>query len=393
MIQLQDKTKCCGCTACQTICPQNAISMQEDSLGFKYPKINLNLCIDCGLCEKVCVFTEAKIESPIHENFPIVYGAQHIDLKEVATSQSGAAFIGISNYVLKIGGIIYGVGFGTHFKTQHKRATTQSQRDEFKGSKYVQSDLNDIFQQVKKDLKESKTVLFSGTPCQVSGLLSYLGPKKYTHLICVDIVCHGVPSPKIWSDYIHYIENKYQANILKVNFRDKKYGGWRHAKESYLLSNNQTISLSHYTDMFHEKIMLRPSCSICRYTTIYRESDFTIADFWGIQKVNKTLYQENKGCSLIFINNPKAKTLFDKVQSSFKIIPTASFNDYAQPNLKKPTVPSKKAKNFEQNYLQKGIKHYIARNKRLKIKAFILRGFTLLFNPKLLIKRLIKGKH
>ena len=232
MIRITDKAKCCGCTACASICPHDAITMQPDALGFLYPVVDESKCTDCGLCEKVCAF---------HENYdksqnlpePLAYAARHKDMREVETSRSGAAFIALSDWVLRLGGVVYGAGYADHFRVVHKRATSKEERDEFKGSKYVQSDLNTVFRQVKKDLKDGLTVLFSGTPCQTSGLASYVGKRLRENLYLVDIVCHGVPGPYLWRDYLAYLEKKQGSRICWVNFRDKQEYGWAAHRETF----------------------------------------------------------------------------------------------------------------------------------------------------------------
>ena len=236
MIRITDKAKCCGCTACASICPHDAISMQPDALGFLYPVVDESKCTDCGLCEKVCAF---------HENYdksqnlpePLAYAARHKDMREVETSRSGAAFIALSDWVLRLGGVVYGAGYADHFRVVHKRATSREERDEFKGSKYVQSDLNTVFRQVKKDLKDGLTVLFSGTPCQTSGLASYVGKRLRENLYLVDIVCHGVPGPYLWRDYLAYLEKKQGSRICWVNFRDKQEYGWAAHRETFKFVN------------------------------------------------------------------------------------------------------------------------------------------------------------
>ena len=174
MIQIKDPADCCGCTACASICAHNAITMQPDVMGFLYPVIDESKCTNCGLCEKVCSFND-HYDISLNLLQPDAYAARHKDMNEIETSRSGAAFIAISDWILKHGGVVYGAGYTTHFRVIHKRATTKEERNEFKGSKYVQSDLTDVFCQVKKDLKDGMIVLFSGTPCQTSGLSSYVG--------------------------------------------------------------------------------------------------------------------------------------------------------------------------------------------------------------------------
>lgn len=205
MIQVTDKSKCCGCTACASICPHKAITMIPDGMGFLYPVVDDEKCTDCGLCEKVCAFHPDYDKDNILE-VPDVYAVRHRDMVEVETSRSGAVFIALSDWILEQGGIIYGAGYENHFRVVHKRATNKNERNEFKGSKYVQSDLRDTFTQIKEDLNQGYKVMFSGTPCQTSGLLSYLKLLRQdtTELYVVDLVCHGVPAPYVWRDYLKY---------------------------------------------------------------------------------------------------------------------------------------------------------------------------------------------
>lgn len=236
MIQINNKADCCGCTACASICPHDAITMRPDVLGFLYPVVEKSKCIDCGLCEKVCAFND-HYDTSSNLPQPIAYGARHKDMDEVETSRSGAAFVAISDYILEQGGVVYGAGYTDHFRVVHKRAVKKSERNEFKGSKYVQSDLTGVFRQVKKDLKDGLIVLFSGTPCQTSGLASYVGRKLREKLFLVDIVCHGVPGPFVWQDYISYLEKKHGDRICYVNFRDKQEFGWKAHKETFKFVN------------------------------------------------------------------------------------------------------------------------------------------------------------
>ena len=238
MIKVTNPADCCGCTACASICTHDAISMQPDALGFLYPVVDESKCTDCGLCEKVCAFND-HYDTGLNLPQPEAYAARHKDMHEVETSRSGAAFIAISDYVLENGGVVYGAGYTDHFRVVHKRATTKEERDEFKGSKYVQSDLTGVFRQVKQDLKDGLTVLFSGTPCQTSGLNSYVGKKLRENLVLVDIVCHGVPGPYLWRDYLAYLEKKQGAAICWVNFRDKQEFGWKAHKETFKFVNKK----------------------------------------------------------------------------------------------------------------------------------------------------------
>lgn len=232
MIRITNPADCCGCTACASICNHDAITMEPDALGFLYPKVDESKCTECGLCEKVCAFN-SNYDTTSNFQEPLAFGARHKDLAEVMKSRSGAVFAAISDFVLETGGVVYGAGYTDHFRVVHKRAVTKEERDEFRGSKYVQSDLNGVFRQIKKDLQDGLTVLFSGTPCQTSGLNSFIGKKLRKNLILVDLVCHGVPGPYLWRDYISYLENKEGSPIAWVNFRDKQQFGWRDHRETF----------------------------------------------------------------------------------------------------------------------------------------------------------------
>lgn len=358
MIQIKDKADCCGCTACASICPKDAITMEPDILGFKYPKVDLGKCIDCGLCEKVCAFND-NYDKSLNLKEPEIYAARHKDIHEIETSRSGAAFIAISDYILENGGIVYGVGYKDHFRVAHKRATTKEERNEFKGSKYVQSDLDGIFRQVKEDLKQGNTVLFSGTPCQTAGLNSYIGNKLRENLVLVDIVCHGVPSPYIWQDYLTYLENKYKSKIIKVNFRDKSRIGWSGHIESFVFANKNKVELDVFKYLFGKNIMLRSSCGSCVFTNFNRPSDITIGDYWGWEKISKDFNDDNKGCSLLFINTIKGQILLNKISSNLFLLKSDKEKS-VQPNLEKPSVLDKRNTDFIIDFQRRGFK-YVAK--------------------------------
>lgn len=368
MIKITDKSKCCGCTACSSICPHNAIYMQPDTLGFLYPVVDESKCTDCGLCEKVCSFND-HYDTSLNFQQPYAYGARHKDMHEVETSRSGAAFIAISDYVLEQGGVVYGVGYTDHFRVVHKRAVTKEERDEFKGSKYVQSDLTGIFRQVKQDLKSNLLVLFSGTPCQTSGLASYLGEKLRDKIILVDIVCHGVPGPYVWRDYLAYLEKKHGDEIYYVNFRDKSRFGWKAHQETYKFMSGEWI----FTNVFYKHITFRQSCGVCPYTNTRRPSDITIADFWGWEKTDPDINADDKGVSLILINTEKGKMVFDQVKDKMNVVP-ARLEDCLQTHLKKPLELHPEREAFEKDYERMGfewtIKHYGIIGWRKQIMAF-----------------------
>lgn len=353
MIQITDPSDCCGCTACMSVCGHDAITMEPDALGFLYPKVNMDKCVDCKLCEKVCAFND-HYDTSLNLSKPDVYGARHKDPKQVASSRSGAAFIAISDWILRQGGVVYGVGYADHFRVVHKRATTKEERDEFKGSKYVQSDLDHIFRQVKQDLREGRIVLFSGTPCQTSGLNSYVGKRLRENLYLVDIVCHGVPSPYMWRDYLKFLEEKVGSKITWVNFRDKQKYGWRAHHETFIFGGAK--NKMSFTYLFYSHIMFRKSCGKCHFTNTRRPSDITLADFWGWEKTNPDANKDDKGLSLIFCNTEKGRKLFEAVKKDLDYFP-ADLENVIQPNMQHPSEIHPKRDQFEREYAKHGFKY------------------------------------
>ncbi len=387
MIQIKDKADCCGCTACASICPKDAITMEPDTLGFKYPKVDLSKCINCGLCEKVCAFND-NYDKSLNLKEPEIYAARHKDMHEIETSRSGAAFIAISDYILENGGIVYGVGYKDHFRVAHKRATTKEERNEFKGSKYVQSDLDGIFRQVKEDLKQGNTVLFSGTPCQTAGLNSYIGKKLRENLVLVDIVCHGVPSPYIWRDYLSYIEKKYKNEVVKVNFRDKSRIGWSEHIESFVFENGKKIELYIYTSLFHRNIMIRNACGKCHFTNYIRPSDFTIGDYWGWQNLSSEFNSDNKGCSLLFVNTLKGRNIFTNISTNLNYIPSNK-KSCVQPNLISSTILNNNSDKFVKSYIRGGINEVIMKYSSISLNYKINKLINRFMNKMTFIKHLL----
>ena len=379
MIKISDPANCCGCTACASICNHDAITMEPDALGFLYPKVDESKCTNCGLCEKVCAFND-NYDKSLNLPKPDAYAARHKEMEEIMKSRSGAAFVAISDYILEQGGVVYGAGYKDHFRVAHKRATTKVERDEFRGSKYVQSDLTGVFRQVKQDLKNGLTVLFSGTPCQTSGLNSYVGKKLRETLVLIDIVCHGVPAPYIWRDYLAYLENKQGDTITMVNFRDKERFGWKAHKETFTFRGGY---LMNFTYLFYQHIIFRCSCGNCHFCNTTRPSDITIADFWGWEKTDPNFNQDDKGCSLVFVNTSKGREIFEAVKDKLNTIP-AELDNCLQPNLQHPSAIHPKRMQFEKDYSKRGFNYvmnkygdvgwrYKARIFKQKVKSIIIR--------------------
>ncbi|MCR8916918.1 Coenzyme F420 hydrogenase/dehydrogenase, beta subunit C-terminal domain [Bacteroides sp. ET225] len=389
MIQIDNKYQCSGCTACASICTHNAITMQPDTMGFLYPIADIEKCVNCDLCNAVCAFNN-HYDTSLNLSHISAYAARHKDMHEIETSRSGAVFIAISDWILKQGGVIYGAGYTDHFKVVHKRATTKSERNEFKGSKYVQSDLNNTFKQIKQDLKAGKIVLFSGTPCQTAGLNAFVGKQLRLNLYLVDIVCHGVPSPYIWRDYLIYLERKYKNKIIKVNFRNKQLFGWNDHKETFVFSDGKMQCEKSFTYLFYKHIMFRKSCSNCPFTNFNRPSDVTIADFWGWDKIDFSLNRDDKGISLILINTGKGKDLFEKSQNDMNFI-EVELKNCLQPNLEHPSELHPLRDQFENDYKKYGFQYILKKygDKGWRYKIEILRQ-KINTAKKLITQKLIK---
>lgn len=311
------KEECCGCNACFVSCSKSAINMVADNEGFNYPFIDADSCISCNNCVLSCSFRtdqndNQKIE--IGKKEPAVYAVKHIDDSIRMKSRSGGVFTALSDYFLEADGIVYGCILDEELKVIHARADNKDERDKMRCSKYVQSDLGNSFKKIKEDLDNKKPVIFSGTSCQVSGLNQYLRA-GYENLLCVDIVCHGVPSPKLWQDYVKWQEKKNKGKIVRAEFRNKKDFGWKEHKETLHFDNGRKIDSNVYASLFYNLSFLRPSCYHCPYKSIYHPSDITIADYWGIEKILPE-FDDNLGVSLVLVNTTKGTETFEKIKNS-----------------------------------------------------------------------------
>ncbi|WP_270711482.1 Coenzyme F420 hydrogenase/dehydrogenase, beta subunit C-terminal domain [Phocaeicola coprophilus] len=309
MINIIHKEDCCGCSACAQICPKECISLQRDNEGFIYPNTNINDCIECHLCEKVC-----PILNSIKENEPNkVLAVKNKDNYIREMSSSGGVFYEIAKQVILQNGVVYGAKFSAQWNVEHAMAYNIDQLIPLMRSKYVQSDINKTYINIKDNLKDGKRVLFVGTPCQVAGLNSFLKYKKYSNLTTIDFLCHGVPSPKVWQLYIKEITKKNKAEISNISFRDKKLG-WRNYKLTFSFSNSTSWSEVHrnniYMKGFLNNLYLRPSCYACKFKRFQSKSDLTIADYWGIYRYLPE-FDDNLGVSLVFINTAEGEKLID----------------------------------------------------------------------------------
>lgn len=311
MIALRDKSKCTGCTACAAVCPLHCIAMTPDEEGFRYPEIDRDRCVSCGQCEAVCPVDKPAGES---EPAPAAYGVKAKDVELRLNSSSGGAFSLLAEGVLSRGGAVFGVAMAADCKSaRHVMAESEGELAALRGSKYLQSDLEDTFRQVKKEL-EQRPVLFSGTPCQVDGLNAYLG-QGYENLLTVEVICHGVPTPKLWRKYMEAQANKSGGEIVKAEFRHKKCG-W-HIFGSRLENSNRkvlysTLRKDPFIQMFLRNLCLRPSCYQCPSKGLERTADLTIADFWGIENVAPEL-DDDKGTSLVLAHSENGQKALEAV--------------------------------------------------------------------------------
>lgn len=372
-VDKKDKFGCSGCSACANKCPKGCIEMMSDQLGFLYPRVYEELCIDCGLCSKVCPF-KSSYECANETGNIKVYAARLKDKKQLVNSQSGGMFYALSEYVLNNNGVVYGAGLDSDFCAVHKRATTKDEREELRLSKYCQSDIQTVYVNILKDIKNEKLVLFSGTPCQVAGIKSFLG--KYANsdnFIAVDLVCHGVPSPKIWKDFLIYIKKKTGHSITNVFFRNKKFGWASHVTTIQFNGTNET-NTTIFRDMFYDHYVVRPSCSQCHFTNLKRIGDITIGDYWGWPQKH-TEFKDNKGLSLVIISTKKGELVFNAITDLLDYIETDS-TDCLQPQLISPIVLPKDKDDFDKLYIEQGFIHAVKRfgyiGWRNKYKEFIV---------------------
>ncbi len=296
--------------------------------------------------------------------YPVVYAAKHKNEEVRSTSTSGGMFTALSDYFLKSKGSVYGVKMNSNFDVIHSRATTAKQREEFKGSKYVQSDMRNAFLDVKKDLLDGLNVLFTGTPCQCAGLKRYLHVANVstTNLVLCDIICYGVPSLLLFKEHLNALQTRYKSKVAKYYFRTKT-NGWRGHIEQVVFENGKSDSTSVFSQenkrIFATNCALRPSCYKCPYTKLDRQSDITIADFWGIEK-SMPQFDDNKGISLALLNTQKGETFFNLVKDAldFKI---SNVDDCLQPRLTSPTKLTQNREEFWNLYHSKG---YVALTKK-----------------------------
>ena len=321
MIHIEDKKECCGCWACYNACPKHCIGMKEDEEGFRYPVVDASLCIDCGLCEKVCPVIHADKTDTPHAQQGFL--AQHKDEDIRKESTSGGAFTAIASWIIRQGGIVYGAGYrkGT-FIVEHQGVETEKDLSVFRNSKYVQSNVMNTFKEALGHLKAGRWVCFSGTPCQIEGFRSFLRGREYEKLVCVDLVCHGIPSPRILTRYIEAQQALIGGEFTNVLFRDKHYG---YHYSSFSIYNKEKgkdyhkgVDSNAYLRAFFNNLSDRPSCYDCRFKKRYRRSDLTLWDCFPIEKFTKQM--DGKGTTRVLVQSEKGEMIMDAIGNELRTV-------------------------------------------------------------------------
>lgn len=322
-ISILSKDECCGCSACYNACPVNAINMQPDGEGFLYPVIDNEKCIKCGKCKKTCPSLNVEYKN---NNNPECYAMMAEDeVRKV--SASGGMFTVLAEAVFKKGGVVCGAAYNEEFKVEHIMIESPEEMYRLRSSKYVQSDCNDIYKKVSDRLKKKQAVLFSGCPCQIAALYSYLG-KDDENLLTVDLICHGVPSPKVFKKYLKEMYLDKGKEIEKIDFRDKDVFTWSTEMNIYFKDGSRHVERcgrDPYYRAFLPCLSMRPACPECKYTTLPRQADISIGDFWGIGKYNPEL-NDKKGTSLVLVNSKKGQQIFKEQKGIMKSLQEMDIN-------------------------------------------------------------------
>ncbi|MBS6517367.1 MAG: Coenzyme F420 hydrogenase/dehydrogenase, beta subunit C-terminal domain [Clostridium sp.] len=305
------KEKCVGCKSCEQGCPKHCISMEENKEGFWYPVVDEKNCVECGKCLKTCPAESTEQ----HRNMPQTVWAWHNkNDADIMKSASGGAADSAAKAVLQMGGVVYGAAYDEQLVVSHIEIESNAEREKIQSSKYVQSDPNDSYSKVKKRLAEGKKVLYTGTPCQIAGLYAFLGGDK-PNLYTVDLICHGVPSPKFFKKYIEYQNKQTDGRVIYFNFRSKDKRGWgtQYLLKTKTKTKTKTLSLDRYGKHFMDGDCYRESCYRCAYANTSRVGDITVGDFWGIAKSHPE-FNSPKGVSSVFVNTEKGQELFEKMK-------------------------------------------------------------------------------
>lgn len=322
MINITNKINCCGCNACGDVCAHGAISFKTDKEGFWYPEVDASKCVECGLCETVC--PQLHVEELKQNDFelPICYAAEHKNLEVVFDSTSGGLFSALADRMYRDKGYVGGAIFNEDFSVREFISNDKEDLPRLRSSKYLQSNAEGFYRQIKDLLKQGESVLVCGTPCQMAALRAYLR-KDYENLIIVDFICRGVNSPKIWRKYLDSFEERYGSKVVYAKAKSKEFG-WRNLTQKVVLENGKAYYETRDTCNFgkgylHTNAYCRPSCYECQFKGFPRMADITIADFWGVENVSTSL-EKDLGTSLVMINSKKGAEYFERIKPRINFV-------------------------------------------------------------------------
>ncbi|PYG87803.1 coenzyme F420-reducing hydrogenase beta subunit [Ruminiclostridium sufflavum DSM 19573] len=390
-IKTDKKKSCFGCRACEQICPNRSVSMLEDEEGFIYPHVNESLCTGCGLCVRHCPQLKDVVFSG-HSDTPKVFAAKLKNSEILLRSSSGGMFSAIAETVIENGGVVFGCAFDNNLTARHICADKKEALASLRGSKYVASDLNNTYIQALNYLKQGQRVFYTGTPCQIAGLKAFLG-RDYENLLTADLICHGVPSQKLFSKYLDWLKVKLGGQIIAFDFRNKEKRGWGFCckVETAAKARHLNAEFDPYYSAFLEAKTYRYSCYSCKYAKTAREGDLTIADYWGIEFFHPGFYSK-KGVSLLLVNSLKGQKMFEALKDKADCIPSKlEYAVYNNVNLTGPSkMPSSRTAIYKEiDALDFGLyaRKYLKPSNKLKavIKTIIPQPFRLMLK-KLLFK-------
>ena len=342
MIHITNKADCCGCNACGDICPKNAITFHTDPEGFWYPEVDPGKCIECGRCEKVCPVLNVKELKKNDLAEPVCYAAEHRNLEVIFDSTSGGVFSAMAEILYRSGGYVGGAVFNEDFSVSHYISADKGDLPRLRSSKYLQSSLEGFYTRVGSLVKAGEQVLVCGTPCQMAGLRAFLG-KDYDNLLIADFICRGINSPKVWQKYLRSFEERYGSPVVYAKAKSKEYG-WRNLTQKVILADGrhlyETLDQSNFTKGYlRTNVYCRPSCYDCKFKGFPRIADITLADFWGIERVDKSM-EKNLGTSLVLLNSQKGVRFFERFKARLHCFPVAFDSILAgNPALTRPLDP------------------------------------------------------
>lgn len=390
MIKISKENECSGCQACRLVCPVQAIIMVKMEEGFFYPKVDMERCIQCKKCENTCPI---KFPAAVSKETEIMYGFQR-NIEKRIQSSSGGIFSALAEMVLKNKGMVFGAAFDAEWGVCHQAVSKIEELHVLKGSKYLQSDVKDTYNQAKDALEKGKQVLYSGTPCQIQGLVKFLG-KSYQNLITVDLVCHGVPSPDVWKKYLSEVCRGRKPQY--INMRDQSNGIGRASMTIFFANGDvwkQKRERNLFLRGFGRDLFLRPACYECRFKGVNRCSDITIGDFWGIEKQCPNLNHEN-GISLVMIHSENGKKKFNELYEELES-DKATLEIVYNPCIEKSVKYNPNRVAFFSEWKKKGVSRTVKKLEKISLnersKQCIQDLFYSLHIIREMVQRTVQGK-